>query len=183
MIMEFNMKQIPTFKEYINEGALTNYRTERESMKLSYTQLSGSFDEIIKKLIEEKIPFYFDCKYKDFTRVGYLMNKTINNVNFNGYIFDNLKSEESMLNTIDEVLKEVIVEKPGKLHIGRSNFADLTKANDLETITVVVKAFKQYVKDKNITGRQITGNKYEANVNIDFLCDKTRIHDIIDYVF
>lgn len=175
--------RIPTFQEYINEGVLTNYRTEREGMKLTETQMSGSFDEFIKKLIEEKIPFYFDCQYGEYSRIGYLMNETINNVHFNGYILDSDKSPEDISTEFTEqILKKLIVEKPGKLHVGRSNFADLTKANDLDTIFVVVKALKSYQKDKGLN-RIITGNKQEVHINIDFLCDKTRIHDIIDYVF
>jgi hypothetical protein len=178
------MIQIPTFQSFINEGILTNYRTEKEGKKLTYTQLSGTFDELIKKLLEEKIPFYFDCTYKEFTKIGYLMNETINNVHFNGYILDNEKTSDALYKEFSEkILKDVIIEKPGKLHIGRSNFTDLTKANDLETITVVVKAFKTYAKDKGLSSREITGNKYEVNINIDFLSEKTRINDLIDYVF
>ena len=112
------------------------------------------------------------------------MHKSINSVNFEGFILDDNKTPENLAKEFQEkIIKDVVVEKPGKLHIGRSNFADLTKANDLETITVVVKAFKSYSKDKNLSSREITGNKYEANINIDFLCDKTRVNDIIDYVF
>ena len=75
------------------------------------------------------------------------------------------------------------MDKPGKLHIGRSVYADLTQANDIETISVVVKAFKAFAKDKGLTSREITGNKYEANVNIDFLCDRNTVNNIIDFVF
>lgn len=175
---------MPTFEQFLKEGALTNYRTEKEGMRLTSAQLSGSFDEVISKLIQERIPFYFDCIYKGNAKIGYLMHKSINNVNFEGYILDDNKSPENLSKEFSEkIIKDVIVEKPGKLHIGRSNFADLTKANDLETITVVVKAFKTYSKDKNLSSREITGNKYEVNVNIDFLSDKTRVNDIIDYVF
>lgn len=173
---------IPTFNEYVNEGILTNYRTEREGMKLSVSQMTGTFDELIKKLFEEKIPFYFDCVYKEYTRIGYLMNESINNVHFNGYIFDADKKSDQLSKEFTDMLKDLVVEKPGKLHVGRSNFADLTKANDLDTISVVVKGLKQYQKDKGIE-RQITGNKYEAHINIDFLCDRTRINDLIDFVF
>lgn len=175
---------IPNFKEYINEGVLSNYRTEKEGMKITFQQMDGSFDEIIKKLIDEKIPFYFDCVYKNLTRIGYLMNESINNVHFNGYILDNSKDKEEIYNEFVNILKDTVIEKPGKLHVGRSNFADLTKANDLETITVVVKAFKQYAKEKaNLETRVVTGNKYECNVSIDFLCDKSRTHDMIDFIF
>jgi hypothetical protein len=69
------------------------------------------------------------------------------------------------------------------LHIGRSVYADLTQANDIETISIVVKAFKAFAKDKGLTSREITGNKYEANVNIDFLCDRNTVNNIIDFVF
>jgi hypothetical protein len=62
-------------------------------------------------------------------------------------------------------------------------YADLTQANDIETISVVVKAFKAFAKDKGLTSREITGNKYEANVNIDFLCDRNTVNNIIDFVF
>ena len=175
---------VPNFKDYVNEGALTNFRTEKEGMRLTEKNLSGSFDEVIVKLINERIPFYFDCIYKGNSRIGYLMHKSINSVNFEGFILDDNKTPENLAKEFQEkIIKDVVVEKPGKLHIGRSNFADLTKANDLETITVVVKAFKSYSKDKNLSSREITGNKYEANINIDFLCDKTRVNDVIDYVF
>lgn len=173
---------IPTFNEYVNEGILTNYRTEREGMKLSSTQMTGSFDELIKKLFEEKIPFYFDCIYKDFTRIGYLMNESINNVHFNGFIFDADKKPEQLAKEFSEnILKDLIVEKPGKLHVGRSQFCDLTKANDLDTISVVVKAFKTYSKERDL--KFVTGNKYEAHIDIEFLCDRTRLNDLIDFVF
>lgn len=175
---------MPTFEQFVVEGALTNYRTEIEGMRLTDKNMSGSFDEVISKLIQERIPFYFDCVYKGSSKIGYLMHKSINNISFDGFILDDSKSPETLAKEFSEkIIKDVIVEKPGKLHIGRSNFADLTKANDLDTISVVVKAFKSYSKDKNITSREITGNKYEANINIDFLCDKTRTNDIIDYVF
>ncbi|MCM1220589.1 MAG: hypothetical protein NC548_39490 [Lachnospiraceae bacterium] len=152
-------------------------------MKLTDKQMSGSFDEFIKKLIEEKIPFYFDCIYGEHSRIGYLMNETINNVHFNGYILDSEKTTDALSKEFSEkILKDLIVEKPGKLHVGRSNFADLTKSNDLDTIFVVVKALKTYQKDKGIN-RIITGNKQEVHINIDFLCDKTRINDLIDYTF
>ena len=82
-----------------------------------------------------------------------------------------------------KLLPHIIIEKPGKLFIGRSNYSDLTKATDLDTITVVVKAFKNYYKDKGLTEREISGNKYEAKVNIDFLCDTNNVHNVIDFVF
>lgn len=176
------MNLIPTFEEYINEGVLTNYRTERDGMKLTHDQLSGSFDELIKKLFEEKIPFYFECSYKNYTKIGYLMNESINNVHFDGYILDPEKSSEELCEEFGEIIKDIVIEKPGKLHVGRSNFADLTKANDLDTIFVVVKAMKSYQKDKGLN-RIITGNKQEVHINIDFLCDKTKINDFIDYIF
>lgn len=176
------MKLIPTFSEYINEGILTNYRTEREGMKLTHDQLQDSFGELIKKLFEEKIPFYFECQYKNYNKIGYLMNESINNVRFDGYIFDPEKSSEELDEEFDQILNDVVIEKPGKLHVGRSNFADLTKANDLDTIFVVVKAMKTYQKEKGLN-RIITGNKQEVHINIDFLCDKTRINDFIDFIF
>ena len=177
--------KIPSFNEYILEGALTNYRTEREGMKITYSQMEGSFDEILKKLIDEKIPFYFDCNFKNFTRFGFLMNETINNVHFNGYILNSDKNKDEIYNDLTSILKDIVIDKQnGKLHVGRSNFCDLTKASDIDTISVVVKAFKQYGKEKsNLEKRVITGNKYECNINIDFLCDKSKTHDIIDFVF
>ena len=75
------------------------------------------------------------------------------------------------------------VDKPGKLYIGRTDFSDLQKANDLDTIIVVVKAFKSFSKDKNLQSREITGNKYVAKVNIDFLCDTNNKNNIIEFVF
>lgn len=169
--------------EYINEGVLTNYRNERENLKLSYIQMKDSFENVLKKLIEEKIPFWFDCIYKDFNKVGFLMNESINSVRFNGYILDKSKSTDELYQELSDVLKETVVMKTSKLHVGRTDFTDLTDANDIDTITVVVRAFKNYVKDKNIDGRQVTGNKYECGVNIEFLCDRTRVNDLMDYIF
>lgn len=179
------MYKVPTFKEYISEGILTNYRAEKEGMKLTFNQLSGSFDEFINKLIEEKIPFYFDCKYKEFSRVGFLMNETINNVHFNGYILDNNKSTESLKKEFSEhVLKDVTIDKNQKLHIGRSSFSDLTKANDLDIITTVVKGIKDYSKSKNLDkSLKITGNKFEAHIPMLLLSESTKVNDMIDYVF
>ena len=90
-----------------------------------------------------------------------------------------------MLKTLltDKILPNIIVEKPGKLFIGRTNYSDLTKATDLDTITIVVKAFKNYYKDKNLSSREISGNKYEAKINIDFLCDPGVIGNVMDFVF
>ena len=175
---------IPTFNEFLMEGVLTNYRSEKEGMRLTNTQLSETFTELLHKLIEERIPFYFECQYKEFNKIGYLMHETINNIKFDGYILDDTKTPESLCKELsDKIIPEVVVEKPGKLHVGRSTFSDLTRANDLDTITVVVKAFKTYSKDKGLNSREVTGNKYEVNVNIDFLCDKTRINDLISYIF
>lgn len=175
---------LPTFNDFINEGALTNYRAERENMKISINQMKGSFDEVVCMLIKERIPFYFDCLYKEHTKIGYLMHNVINGVNFNGFILDDNMTLENLCKTFKEkILPDVVVEKPGKLHIGRSNFADLTKANDIDTICVVVKAFKGYSKDKNLSSREITGNKYEVNINIDFICDNNNANNLIDFVF
>lgn len=181
MTFILNMKTIPTFKEFINEGVLTNYRTEKEGMKLTYQQMEGSFKNLINKLILEKIPFYFDCKYKNFMRIGYLMNDTINNIQFGGYILNNKKTPEETCEEFDNILKETVVEKSSKLHIGRTNFSDLTKSTDLEDICVVTKALKQYSKERS--QKFVTGNKYEVTVKMEFLCDSTRINDMIDYVF
>ena len=84
---------------------------------------------------------------------------------------------------VENILPNIIVEKPGKLFIGRTNYSDLTKATDLDTITIVVKAFKNYYKDKSLSSREISGNKYEAKVNIDFLCEPGVITNVIDFVF
>lgn len=182
------MSKIPSFIEFINEGVLSKYRSEREGMKLTYKEMEGSFDIVIKKLIEEKIPFYFDCVYKNYTRIGYLVNETINNMNFNGFILDYEKNPDEIYSQFEDILRNTIVEKPGKLHIGRTLFSDITHS-DPEIISVVVKAFKQYVKERGSSPsqgeykRQVTGNKLECNVNIDFLCDKTRVNDMIDFIF
>ena len=113
------------------------------------------------------------------------MNESINGQSFGGYILESDKADlDKLKNTlVTKILPTIIVEKPGKLYIGRSNYSDLTKATDLDTITVVVKAFKSYYKDKSLDGREISGNKYEAKVNIDFLCDMTNVNNIVDFVF
>ena len=178
------MSIIPNFKEFVTEGMLSAYKAEKEGKKLTYDNLLGNFDVIINQLIEERIPFYFDCKIEGYQRVGYLMHKTINGNDFNGYILDSNKNKEGLCKEFSEkVLPNIVIDKPGKLHIGRSVYADLTQANDIETISIVVKAFKSFAKDKGLTSREITGNKYEANVNIDFLCDRNTVNNIIDFVF
>ena len=53
---------LPTFNEFVNEGALTNYRTEKEGMRLTEKDLSGSFDEVIVRLINERIPLTASIK-------------------------------------------------------------------------------------------------------------------------
>ena len=180
---------MPTWKQFLNEGALTNYRTEKEGKKLTYKDFQNTFETILCKLIDERIPFWFDCDgratgdVKAFTKLGYLMNESINGQAFGGYILDGEKSESIKKLLTSKILPNIIVEKPGKLYIGRSNYSDLTKATDLDTITVVVKAFKNYYKDKGLTDREISGNKYEAKVNIDFLCDLNNVNNIIDFVF
>lgn len=178
------MSIIPSFKEFITEGILSTYRAEKEGRKLTYDKMNGTFELIIHKLIEERIPFYFDCKLDNYQRVGYLMHETINGNDFNGYILDRYNKTEVICKDFSKnVLPYITIEKPGKLHIGRSVYADLTLANDIETISIVVKAFKAFAKDKGLTSREITGNKYEANVNIDFLCDINTVNNVIDFVF
>ena len=180
---------MPTWKQFLTEGALTNYRSEKEGKKLTYKDFQNTFETILCKLIDERIPFWFDCDgkatgdVKAFTKLGYLMNESINGQSFGGYILDGEKGEAIKKFLTSKILPNIIVEKPGKLYIGRSNYADLTKATDLDTITVVVKAFKGYYKDKGLTDREISGNKYEAKVNIDFLCDVNNVNNIIDFVF
>ena len=182
---------MPSWKQFLNEGALTNYRSEKEGKKLTYNDFKGTFETILCKLVEERIPFWFDCDgkatgdIKSFTKLGYLMNESINGQAFGGYILGEKETDTEKLKNIltNKILPNLIVEKPGKLFIGRSNYSDLTKATDLETITVVVKAFKGYYKDKGLTDREISGNKYEAKVNIDFLCDMTNVNNILDFVF
>lgn len=181
MVILENMKTIPTFSEFVNEGVLSNYRTEKENMKLVYQQMQGSFENLVKKLIEEKIPFYFDCKYKEHMRIGYLMNNIINNVQFGGYILNNKKSTEEICEEFDKILQETTVDKSSKLHVGRTNFSDLTKSSDLEDICVVTKALKQYSKERG--QKFVTGNKFEVTIKMESLCDSTRINDLIDYVF
>ena len=114
------------------------------------------------------------------------MNESINGQSFDGYIlgvneekFDAGKLKKQL----NKILLNVYIDKPGKLYIGRSNYADLTKSADIDGITVVVKAFKNYYKDKGLSGREISGNKYEAKVNIDFLCDTNTCNNILDFVF
>lgn len=178
-----------TWKQFLNEGALTNYRSEREGQKLTYNNFKNTFETILCKLIEERVPFWFDCygtggEMQQYTKLGYLMNESINGQSFGGYILDSSKSVEQIKShLINKILPNVVVEKPGKLYIGRTNYSDLTKATDLDTITVVVKAFKGYYKDKGLTSREISGNKYETKVNIDFLCDVNNVNNIIDFVF
>lgn len=180
-----------SWKQFLNEGVLANYRSEREGRKLTGNDFKDTFEKVLHLLIDERIPFWFDCQgtggpIGHISRIGYLMNESINGQSFGGYIIDNENSgDANALKSFlsDKILPNIIIEKPGKLFIGRSNYSDLTKATDLDTITVVVKAFKSYYKERGLTGREISGNRYEARVNIDFICDGTNASNIIDYVF
>lgn len=182
---------MPSWKQFLKEGILTNYRNEKEEMKLTMNNFKNTFEIVLCKLIKERIPFWFDCqgtggKMSGVTRIGYLMNETINNQAFGGYILevDDPENENKVRNLIsNQVLSNIIIEKPGRLYVGRTNYSDLTKAADLDTITVVVKAFKSFYKDKDYSSREISGNKYEAKVKIDFLCDMNNVNNLIDYVF
>lgn len=184
---------MPSWKQFLTEGALTNYRNEREGRKLTYNDFKNTFETVLCKLVEERIPFWFDCQgtvdgeLKGITKLGYLMNESINGQSFGGYIIDAVNKDVDVETLkkilVENILPNIIVEKPGKLYIGRTNYSDLTKATDLDTITVVVKAFKNYYREKSLSSREISGNKYEAKVNIDFLCDPGVINNIIDFVF
>jgi hypothetical protein len=182
---------MPSWKQFLNEGILTNYRNEKEGRKLTANDFKNSFDVILCKLVMERIPFWFDCQgvggeLNNVSKIGYLMNEAINDQSFGGYILDvtDPTNEEEVKNLIcDQILPNIIVEKPGRIFIGRTNYSDLTKAADLDTITVVVKAFKSFYKNKDYSAREISGNKYETKVKIDFLCDSNTVNNIIDYVF
>jgi hypothetical protein len=102
---------IPNFKEFITEGMLSAYKAEKEGKKLTYDNLIGNFDVVINKLIEERIPFYFDCVMDGYQRVGYLMHKTINGNNFNGYILDANKSKDNIVKEFNEkVLPNITID-------------------------------------------------------------------------
>ena len=180
---------IPQFKKFLEEGALANYRSEKEGQKLTEKNFNNTFEVLLNKLIEERIPFWFDCEgisddMKKYTRLGFLMNESINNQAFGGYILDADKDPEQLKSLLhNKILKTLIVIKPGKLYVGRSTYSDLTKAADIDTITVVVKAFKAYYKDKGLSSREISGNKYEVKINIDYLCDSNNVNNLIDFVF
>ena len=183
---------MPNWKQFLTEGALTNYRSEKEGMKLTINNFKNGFQKVLEVVIEERIPFWFDCqgnKVGDipaFTKLGYLMNESINGQAFDGYILGGNEEKfdaGKLKRQLEKILLNVYVEKPGKLYIGRSNYADLTKSADIDTITVVVKAFKNFYKDKGLSSREISGNKYEAKVNIDFLCDTNNANNVIDFVF
>jgi hypothetical protein len=181
----------PSWKQFLNEGILSNYRSEKEGRKLTGNDFKNTFEVILCKLIEERIPFWFDCQgiggpVEHISKLGYLMNESINGQSFGGYIIEaeNNGDTESLKTFLTEqVLPNIIVEKPGKLFIGRTNYSDLTKATDIDTITIVVKAFKAYYKERGLSGREISGNKYESKINIDFLCDGTTVNSVIDFVF
>ena len=61
---------LPDFGTFINEGALTNYRKEKDGQKIHGEQMVGTFDEIIHQLIKERIPFYFECDYNGYNKIG-----------------------------------------------------------------------------------------------------------------
>ena len=139
----------------------------------------------------ERIPFWFDCQgisgdLNNVTKIGYLMNESINNQLFGGYILnveDPTNEDAVKILICEQILPNIIIEKPGRIFIGRTNYSDLTKAADLDTITVVVKAFKTFYKQKEYSAREISGNKYETKIKIDFLCDINNANNIIDFVF
>ena len=182
---------MPSWKQFLNEGILSNYRTEREGKKLTYDNFKNTFETVLCKLIEERIPFWFDCQgvggeFSHVTKIGYLMNESINGQEFGGYILEqgkDLDPESLQVFLKEQVLPNIIVEKPGRLYIGRTIYSDLSKATDLDTILVVVKAFKKYYKDKNLNAREISGNKYETKVRIDFLCDPGVTSTVMDFIF
>jgi len=182
---------MPSWKQFLNEGILSNYRSEKEGRKLTNFDFKNTFELILCKLIEERIPFWFDCvgieePVKGISKLGYLMNESINGQSFGGYILGADKEMDTdQLKTllVDQILPHIIVEKPGKLYIGRTNYSDLSKATDLDAITVVVKAFKKYYVERGLSAREISGNKYEAKVNIDFLCDTSVAGNVLDFVF
>ena len=182
---------MPSWKQFLNEGILSNYRNEREGRKLTVNDFKNTFDAILCKLIEERIPFWFDCQgvdgnMKSVTKIGYLMNDSINGQSFGGYIIgENGADDVEVLKKtlMEEILPNIIVEKPGRLYIGRTIYSDLSKATDLDTILVVVKAFKKYYKERGLSAKEIGGNKYETKVKIDFLCDNSVASNLIDFVF
>ena len=182
---------MPSWKEFLNEGILSNYKNEKEGRKLTNFDFKNTFELILCKLIEERIPFWFDCvgvedPVKGITKLGYLMNDSINGQSFGGYILGSEKemdTDELKTYLVNQILPHIIVEKPGRLYIGRTNYSDLSKATDLDAIQVVVKAFKKYYFERGLSAREISGNKYEAKVNIDFLCDTSVAGNVIDFVF
>lgn len=182
---------MPSWKQFLNEGILSNYRTEKEGRKLTNNDFKNTFELILCKLVDERIPFWFDCvgvdgPVKGISKLGYLMNESINGQSFGGFILESGKEldTEALKNVLTEqILPNIIIEKPGKLFIGRTNYSDLSKATDLDAITVVVKAFKKYYVERGLSAREISGNKYEAKVNIDFLCDNSVASNVLDFVF
>ena len=182
---------MPSWKQFLNEGILSNYRTEREGRKLTYENFKNTFETILCKLVEERIPFWFDCQgvggdMNNVTKIGYLMNESINGQAFGGFILEQGRElDPEALKTLltEQVLPNIIVEKPGRLYVGRTIYSDLSKATDLDTILVVIKAFKKYYKERGLSSREIGGNKYETKVNIDFLCDTSVAGNILDFVF
>ena len=183
-VENINYNMIVKFEEFISEGWLTNWRQEREGMKIVASQMTNSFDNFVVKLIEERIPFWFECDYKGNKKVGYLMNDSINGIKFDGFIINAKNTDAAISDFKNNILPNLVVPiKPGKIHIGRTDFSDLTKANDIEAITQVAKALKSFYRDKNLSNREITGSKYEARVSIPYLCDSTTSNTLIDYVF
>ena len=84
---------MPSWKQFLNEGILTNYRNEKEGRKLTANDFKNSFEVILCKLITERIPFWFDCQgvggeFSNVTKIGYLMNESINDQSFGGYILN-----------------------------------------------------------------------------------------------
>ena len=96
---------MPSWKQFLTEGALTNYRNEREGRKLTYNDFKGTFELILCKLIEERIPFWFDCQgtvngeVKGITKLGYLMNESINGQSFGGFIIDAVNKDADVENS------------------------------------------------------------------------------------
>ena len=52
---------MPSWKQFLNEGILTNYRNEKEGRKLTANDFKNSFEVILCKLITERIPNNEHC--------------------------------------------------------------------------------------------------------------------------
>ena len=118
------MSKIPSFLEYINEGILKKKRTEKEGMKITYQQMEGSFEEIIKKsdCPDLDSEMFIETTYTNSrgkTYKSYLMNRdglSLVAMGFNGPKAIKFKLDFiAAFNQLEDMLKRIREERTNTL--------------------------------------------------------------------